>query len=72
MNGPRFQFGNVVVVDDDQIGVILKTWEAPGSFDYEVYVRSCNTIKEYNERDIKHYVYSKYLYEDEYKFYAPN
>ena len=26
----RFQFGNVVVVDDDQIGVIVKSWCGAG------------------------------------------
>ena len=36
-----FQFGNVVVVDDDQIGVIVKSW-ADGTHD--VYVRSYNGI----------------------------
>ena len=61
-----FQFSNVVVVDDDQIGVIVKAWEDKT---YDVYVRSYNAVKQYKEVDIKHFVYSKYLHEDEYASY---
>ena len=57
---PRFQFGNVVVVDGDQIGVIVKTWHGY-SYSYEVYVRNENGIREFNESDIDHFVYSKQL-----------
>lgn len=62
----KFQFSNVVVVDDDQIGVIVKSWD---NKTYEVYVRSYNAIREYKENEIKHFVYSKHLAEDEYEFY---
>lgn len=51
-----FQFGNVVVVDKDQIGVIVKSWEGDG---HDVYVRSYNMIKYYHAKDIKHYIYRK-------------
>jgi hypothetical protein len=62
----KFQFGNIVVVDDDQIGVIVKSW---GNDTHDVYVRSYNQVSEYSEKDIKHYVYSKYLSEEEHEFY---
>ena len=70
---PRFQFGNVVVVDQGCIGLIVKTWEnsprhQPG-YHYEVYVRSYNAIQEYKEENIKHFVYSKELTEEEKEFY---
>jgi len=65
-NKPKFQFGNVVVVDGDQIGVIVKTW---GGYEYEVYVRNENRIRQFKETDIDHYVYSKQLSEDEMRFY---
>lgn len=67
----KFQFSNVVVVDGDQIGVIVKTWGASEKrpTHYEVYVRSLNAIVEYDESEIKHYVYSKELAEDELEFY---
>ena len=61
-----FQFSNVVVVDDDQIGVIVKTW---GDDTYEVYVRSYGAIKTYKTKDIIHFIYSKYLSEEEIEFY---
>lgn len=62
-----FQFGNVVVVDDNQIGVIVKSW-ADGKHD--VYVRSYNGVREYESKDIKHYIYSKELTADEHEFYS--
>lgn len=63
----NYQFGNVVVVDDDQIGVIVKSW-ADGTHD--VYVRSYNGIKEYHYTKIKHYIYSKELSAEELEFYS--
>jgi len=65
-NPPKFQFSNVVVVEGNLIGCIVKTWGA--SMDrgvhYEVYVRSYNCTLEYDEADIKHFVYDKELEED--------
>jgi uncharacterized protein (DUF608 family) len=68
----KFQFTNVVVVDEDQIGCIVKTWDhhwksknrKPGYY-YEVYVRSYNEIIEYHEEEIKYFIYNKILLEDE-------
>ena len=60
---PKFQFSNVVVVEGNLIGVIVKTWGASknrGVY-YEVYVRSFNEIVEYDEFMIKHFVYDKEL-----------
>ena len=60
---PRFQFSNVVVVEDSLIGCVVKTWGASKmrGIHYEVYVRSYNCIKEYDESEIKHFVYDKEL-----------
>jgi len=67
---PIFQFSNVVVVGEGQIGVILKTWQHPKEgYNYDVYVRSSNSITNYKESKIKHFIYSKYLAEDELEFY---
>ncbi len=62
-NKPKFQFSNVVVVDDENIGVIVKTWGASKNrgVHYEVYVRLYNGIKEYDEKDIKHLIYDKVI-----------
>ena len=61
----KFQFCNVVVVDDNQVGVIVKTWGASSKrgTHYDVYVRSYNCVKEYDECDIKHLVYDKIIEE---------
>ena len=61
-----FQFGNVVVVDGDQIGLIVKTW---GDDTYEVYVRNYNGIKTYTTKDIQRFIYSKELSDEEIDFY---
>jgi hypothetical protein len=62
----KFQFGNVVVVDGDEIGVIVKSWK---DHSYDVYVRSYNAVREYKEADIQHFIYSKTLTSDECEFY---
>lgn len=66
MSDLKFQFGNVVVVDDGQIGVVVKLW---ANHSYDVYVRFYQGVKEYPEHAIKHFIYSKVLTEDEYEFY---
>jgi len=66
MSVPKFQFSNVVVVESEFIGCIVKTWGASKNrgIYYEVYVRSFNTIKEYDEADIQHLVYDKVILEE--------
>ena len=61
MSNSKFQFSNVVIVDYTQVGVIVKTWGASKNrgIHYEVYVRSYNGIREYDECDIEHLVYDK-------------
>jgi len=68
-NKPIFQFSNVVVVDGENIGVIVKTWDIGPCYSYDVYVRYHSVVKNYHEFDIKHFVYSKELSEDEQEFY---
>ena len=61
-----FLFGDIVVVENMFIGVVLKTWENSKGFHYEVYVRSFNSIREYEEKDIERYrVRHKELNEEE-------
>lgn len=64
--GVTFQFGQVVVVDTDQIGVIVKSWQ---DCTHDVYVRSYNGVRTYPEGDIKALVYNKELPEGEINFY---
>lgn len=52
----KFLFGDIVVINDNLIGVIVKTWySTTKGFYYEVYVRNWNIIKNYNESDIERY-----------------
>ena len=62
----KFCFGDIVVVDDIQIGVIVKSWCGRTVNDYDVYVRSYNKIKNYKEFEIERYmVRHKYLSDEE-------
>lgn len=64
----KFLFGDIVVVEDNLIGVIVKSWKTLLSNQrfYEVYVRNYNCIKEYDEQDIERYkVRHKELNEEE-------
>lgn len=68
----NFQFGNVVVVDGGQIGVIVKSWEEGVVYikrAHDVYVRNLNCINTYMEGDIRHFIYSKHLTTEEQAFY---
>lgn len=69
MKTPIFQFSQVVVVEGDLIGVVLKTWNEKSGYSYFVYVRDYNDIHQYNEADIQHFIYSKELSEEEKEFY---
>lgn len=63
----KFLFGDIVVVEDYLIGVIVKSWQSSmrGNH-YEVYVRNYNAIREYDEQDIERYkVRHKELNEEE-------
>lgn len=65
----KFCFGDIVVVDGNQIGVIVKSWEQSSKglpVSHDVYVRSYNTIANYPENEIERYmVRHKYLDEQE-------
>lgn len=71
MSGPRFQFGNIVVTEGAQIGVICKTWGASQSrpHHYDVYIRSLNALREHDEDTLQHYVFSKELLDEQAEFY---
>lgn len=63
-------FGDIVVVEESLIGVVVKCWIGSALTDpirkYDVYVREYNTIKQYDENNIKRYrVRHKYLNEEE-------
>lgn len=63
----KFCFGDIVVVEKELIGVIVKSWVRNNESVYhEVYVRNYNDIKEYDESEIQRYmVRHKELNEEE-------
>lgn len=65
----KFCFGDIVVVDDIQIGVVVKSWCGMTINNYDVYVRSYNSIKNYKENEIERYmVRHKYLDDKELEY----
>ena len=67
MERPKYLFGDIVVIEGGNIGIVVKTWERqPSTYYYEVYVRVYNSIKEYDEDDIERYrVRHKYLSDED-------
>lgn len=66
----QYTFGDIVIVEGNLIGVVVKSWEKSFSgrtpVHHEVYVRSFNCIKEYTEDEMRRYmVRHKELDEDE-------
>lgn len=70
----KFVFGDIVVVDEDQLGVVVKSWGVDnqgGEPSHEVYVRSYNTIKDYRNSEMERYqVRHKELDEEEQQYQA--
>ena len=72
MKKPQYCFADMVIVEGDLIGVIVKSWNpltGPNAHKgpyHEVYVRSHNCIKEYYETEMERYmVRHKELSEEE-------
>jgi len=69
----KFCFGDIVVVDGDKIGVVVKSWVTYSGnkviHNYDVYVRIYNEIKNYKEDEMERYmVRHKYLSEEELEY----
>jgi hypothetical protein len=64
----KFLFGDIVVINKNQIGVVVKTWEklSLNTYEYEIYNRMTSKIESYLEKDVERYrVRHKYLNEEE-------
>ena len=69
----KYVFGDIVVVEDGLLGVIIKDWiTLKGEkelLNHEVYVRSYNSIRTYPESKIERYlVRHRYLDKEEKKY----
>jgi DNA-binding MltR family transcriptional regulator len=65
----KFCFGDIVVIEDYLIGVVVKCLINNKGNNYDVYVRMRNKIINYDENDIQRYmVRHKYLDEEELEY----
>lgn len=55
-----FTFGDIVIIEKKLIGVVVKSWgkslSGKDPVHHEVYVRSYNAIKEYEEHEMRRYM----------------
>lgn len=68
----NFNFWDIVVVEEEYIWVVVKCWWKSSQWNEEnsdVYVRSFNWTRNYKNSEIKSFVYSKELSEEEKEFY---
>lgn len=63
----KFCFGDIVIIEENLIGVIVKCWtNLDHNYNYDIYVREFDNIKNYEENEIQRYmVRHKYLDEQE-------
>ncbi len=65
----KFTFGDIVVVEGENIGVVLKSWLSKPEVTHEVYVRMYNNIHTFKESEMERYmVRNKYLDEAELEY----
>jgi hypothetical protein len=62
----NYNFGQIVVIEQNLIGVVVKCW---ADDTYEVYVRYHNQIINYRYNEIRPYIYSKELTPEDEKLY---
>lgn len=68
-----FGFADVVIVEGNLVGVVVKCWETlvgnRGNH-YDVYVRMFNVIREYDEHQVTRFIYDKELSEESLSYYS--
>jgi hypothetical protein len=68
----KFLFGDIVVINKNQIGVVVKVWDSRfslGFYEYEIYNRMTSKIELYSEKNVERYkVRHKYLNEEEMEY----
>lgn len=65
----KYVFGDIVVVDENYIGVIVKSWITKSEVTHEVYVRVWNVIVTFPESKVERYlVRHKELSEEEIEY----
>ena len=66
----KFCFGDIVVVENNLIGVVVKSWIGnDGGYNYDVYIRNYNRILNYPQKYVERYmVRHKELNEEEIEY----
>lgn len=72
--GEKFTFGDIVVVDGENIGVVVKSWIGVRNAEnnHDVYVRMANTIINYKASEMERYLVRHKFLSDEEKDYQYN
>lgn len=65
----KYCFGDIVVVNGEDIGVIVKSWLSQPEITHEVYIRNENSITTFKESDIERYMVRHKELNDEEKEY---
>lgn len=69
----KYTFGDIVVVNGEYIGVIVKCWISSNhTYNYDVYVRNYNDIENYKEEEIQRYMVRHKNLSEEEKIYQYN
>lgn len=70
MKKPIFNFGSIVIVEGNLVGVVVKSWDSTKEgYNHDVYVRSYNSIKNYKESELTAIIYDKELSEEQLEYY---
>lgn len=68
----KFLFGDIVVINENQIGVVVKIWDKftpKTTYEYEIYNRMTDRIETYLEDNVERYkVRHKYLNDEEMEY----
>lgn len=63
----EYNFSNVVIVEGRLIGIVVKSWHSAktNSYNHDVYVRAHNGIRNYQESEMRHYIFNKLILDEE-------
>lgn len=77
MSRPIFGFSDVVIVEGNLVGVVVKSWgptmsrdpEIDSTYNYDVYVRSWNRVENFHENEVTRFIYDKELSDEDLEYY---
>ena len=64
---PRFLFGDIVIVKDIQIGIVVKTFIVGNEYEYGIFNRVSDRLERYTESEMDRFkITDKFLSEEQY------